>query len=137
MILLNKTIGECDPESYLIKTCADNTYLLLIPNINIIEGYNYFDVYVDNKSKNIHVFDSREKGKTGTTITCNHQFLPDINKILNLEGDYDFIIYTPGDISKVLITTYNGKDNLNENVKVYEKYVPFVRKAEIFSENKF
>lgn len=135
MILLNKQKGEYDSKSYLVKTCTDNTYLLVVPNFN--EGYNYFDLYVDSKSKNIHVFDSREKGKTGTTIICNYQLLTDINKTLNLEGDYDFIIYTPGDISKVLITTYNGKDNLNENVKVYEKYVPFVRKAEIFSENKF
>ena len=135
MILLNKTNGEYDPESYLVKTCTDNTYLLLIPNI--IEGYNYFDVYVDNKSKNIHVFDSNEKSKAGTSITCNHQFLPDINKILNLEGDYDFIIYTPGEIDKVIITTYNGKDNLNENVRMYEKYIPFVKKAEMFSKNNF
>ncbi|WP_447412800.1 hypothetical protein [Clostridium perfringens] len=135
MILINKQKGEYDPESYLVKTCTDNTYLLLIPNIN--EGYNYFDVYVDSESKNIHVFDSREKSKTGTTISCNHQFLTDINKILNLEDNYNFIIYTPGDVNKVLITTYNGKDNLNENVKMYEKYIPFVRKAEMFSENKF
>ncbi|XZI53146.1 hypothetical protein ACSXD3_17275 (plasmid) [Clostridium perfringens] len=111
MMLLNKQNGEYDPESYLVKTCTDNKYLLLIPNI--IKGYNYFDVYVDNKSKNIHVFDSNEKSKTGTTISCNHQFLLDINKILNLEGGYDFIIYTHGDIGKVLITTYNGKDNLS------------------------
>lgn len=135
MILINKQKGECDPESYLVETCTDNTYLLVVPNFN--KGYNYFDVYVDSKSKNIHVLDSREKCKTGTTIICNHQFLPDINKILNLEGDYDFIIYTHEENGKVLITTYNGKDNLNENARIYEKYIPFVKKAEMFSKNNF
>ncbi|MGU8947793.1 hypothetical protein ACV3Z6_15590, partial [Clostridium perfringens] len=59
------TLGEINPESYLIKNAKDNTYLLALPNN--LNGYNYFEVYIDKLNKSIHVFDSLDNRKGGTS----------------------------------------------------------------------
>ncbi|XZI06153.1 hypothetical protein ACSXE1_15995, partial (plasmid) [Clostridium perfringens] len=65
MIVIDKSLGEINHESYLIKNAKDNTYLLALPNN--LNGYNYFEVYIDKLNRSIHVFDSLESRKGGTS----------------------------------------------------------------------
>ncbi|MCX0362326.1 hypothetical protein LI034_15130 [Clostridium perfringens] len=69
MIVIDKFLGEVNSESYLIKNAKDNTYLLALPNN--LNGYNYFEVYINKLNRSIHVFDSLENRNGGTSAINN------------------------------------------------------------------
>lgn len=117
----------------VIRNTKENMYLLLIPNIT--NGYNYFEIYIDKENKLIHLFDSLESRKTGTSAINSVNYIVEIKEALNL--DYELLIYYPEfTINKACITSYNEKDGFSKwnNNNIYK---PFLKKAELFLENKF
>ncbi|EGT5619706.1 hypothetical protein BUL45_11610 [Clostridium perfringens] len=83
MIVIDKSLGEVNSESYLIKNAKDNTYLLTLPNN--LNGYNYFEVYIDKLNRSIHVFDSLgvASGKCGfTTLRAFSPLIPRVYRLL-------------------------------------------------------
>ncbi len=84
MIVIDKSLGEINPESYLIKNAKDNTYLLALPNN--LNGYNYFEVYIDKLNRSIHVFDSLENRKGGTSAINSVDRILEIRRPLNLDS---------------------------------------------------
>ncbi|XZK79949.1 hypothetical protein ACSXCB_16690 (plasmid) [Clostridium perfringens] len=93
MIVIDKSLGEINPESYLIKNAKDNTYLLALPNN--LNGYNYFEVYIDKLNRSIHVFDSLENRKGRTSAINSVDRILEIRRPLNLDLDYKLVIYYP------------------------------------------
>ena len=131
MILIDKSLDKMNPESYLIKNAKDNTYLLALPNN--LNGYNYFEVYIDKLNRSIHVFDSLENRKGGTSA----DEILKIRKPLNLDLDYKLVIYYPYHIlNEYCITTYHERKGFNKN-RDYVTYIPFLKKAELFLKNRF
>ncbi|WP_300262550.1 hypothetical protein [Clostridium sp.] len=80
MIVIDKFLGEVNPESYLIKNAKDNTYLLALPNN--LNGYNYFELYIDKLNRSIHIFDSLESRKGGTSA------INSVGRILKIKKDF-------------------------------------------------
>ena len=135
MIVIDKSLGEIDPESYLIKNAKDNTYILALPNN--LNGYNYFEVYIDKLNRSIHVFDSLENRKGGTSAINSADEILKIRKHLNLDLDYKLVIYYPYHIlNEYCITTYHERKGFNKN-RDYVTYIPFMKKAELFLKNRF
>lgn len=135
MLLLDKSLGEENSESYLIKNAKENMYLLAIPNN--LSGYNYFEIYIDRLNRTIHLFDSLESRKNGTSAINSVDRILKIKRPLNLDLDYKFVIYYPDHIlNKACLTTYHEKKGFNKN-KDFVTYIPFMKKAELFLQNKF
>ncbi|EDT22204.1 hypothetical protein ACHM2J_10760 [Clostridium perfringens] len=135
MIVIDKSLGEINPEGYLIKNAKDNTYLLALPNN--LNGYNYFEVYIDKLNRSIHVFDSLENRKGGTSAINSVDRILKIRRPLNLDLDYKLVIYYPDhSIFKACITTYHERKGFNKN-RDYVTYIPFLKKAELFLKNRF
>ena len=102
-----------------------------------VTSCNCFEVYIDKLNRSIHVFDSLENRKGGTSAINSADEILKIRRPLNLDIDYKLVIYYPDhSIFKACITTYHEKKGFNKN-KDYVTYIPFLKKAELFLKNRF
>lgn len=94
-------------------------------------------MHIDKLNRSIHIFDSLENRKGGTSAINSVDRILKIRKPLNLDFDYKLVIYSPDhSIFKACITTYHERKVFNKN-RDYVTYIPFLKKAELFLKNRF
>lgn len=94
-------------------------------------------MYIDKLNRSIHVFDSLENRKGGTSAINSADEILKSRGPLNLDLDYKPVIYyQDNSIFKAYITTYHERKGFNKN-RDYVTYIPFLKKAELFLKNRF
>ena len=97
----------------------------------------FFYVYIGKLNRTIHLFDSLENRKGGTSAISSVDRILKIRRPLNLALDYKLVMYYPDhSIFKAYITTYHERKGFNKN-RDYVTYIPFLKKAELFLKNRF